>query len=78
MNNSIKIEEKLIQQINEILRDFESFEEAKVNLQGDITIKRKDPLKKKINNSILTDVFKQIISNDIKKTGSRKTCFAFD
>ena len=67
MNNSKKIEEKLIEKINIILKDFENFEEAKINLQGDITIKRKDTLKKIFNRSILTDVFKQIISNDIKK-----------
>ena len=67
MNNSKKIEEKLIEKINIILKDFENFEEAKINLQGDITIKRKDTLKKTFNRSILTDVFKQIISSDIKK-----------
>ena len=67
MNNSKKIEEKLIEKINIILKDFENFEDAKINLQGDITIKRKDTLKKTFNRSILTDVFKQIISNDIKK-----------
>ena len=67
MNNSKKIEGKLIEKINIILKDFENFEEAKINLQGDITIKRKDTLKKTLNRSILTDVFKQIISNDIKK-----------
>ena len=67
MKHSIKSEEKLIEKINIILKDFENFEEAKINLQGDITIKRKDTLKKTFNRSILTDVFKQIISNDIKK-----------
>ena len=67
MNHSIKSEEKLIEKINIILKDFENFEEAKMNLQGDITIKRKDILKNKGKRSVLTDVFKQIISNDIKK-----------
>ena len=67
MNNSKKIEEKLIEKINIILKDFENFEEAKINLQGDITIKRKDILKKIGKRSVLTDVFKQMISNDIKK-----------
>ena len=67
MNHSKKIEEKLIEKINIILKDFVDFEEAKINLQGDIIIKRKNTIKKTINNSILTDVFKQIISNDIKK-----------
>ena len=67
MNHSKKIEEKLVEKINIILKDFVDFEEAKINLQGDIIIKRKDTIKKTINSSILTDVFKQIISNDIKK-----------
>ena len=67
MNNSRKIEDKLIQKLNIIIKDFEIYEEAKINLQGDIIIKRKNTIKKTINNSILTDVFKQIISNDIKK-----------
>ena len=67
MNYSKKIEEKLVEKINIILKDFVDFEEAKINLQGDIIIKRKDTIKKTINSSILTDVFKQIISNDIKK-----------
>ena len=67
MNYSKKIEEELVEKINIILKNFESFEKAKINLQGDIIIKRKNTIKKTINNSILTDVFKQIISNDIKK-----------
>ena len=46
MNHSKKIEEKLIEKINIILKDFENFEEAKINLQGDITVKRKDTIKK--------------------------------
>ena len=67
MNHSKKIEDKLIQKLNIIIKDFEIYEEAKINLQGDITIKRKDKIKKTLNRSILTDVFKEIISNDIKK-----------
>jgi hypothetical protein len=67
MNNSKKIEDKLIQKLNIIIKDFEIYEEAKINLQGDINIKRKDKIKKTLNRSILTDVFKEIISNDIKK-----------
>lgn len=67
MNDPKKIEEKLIEQINITLKDYDSYEKAKLNLQGDIIIKRKDGLKKTMDRSILTDVFKQIISNDIKK-----------
>ena len=67
MNNHKIIENKLIEKINIILKDFDNYNKAKINLQGEIIIKRKDTLKKKMDRSILTDVFKQIISNDIKK-----------
>ena len=67
MNNSKIVENKLIEQINIILNGFNDFEKAKINLQGDIIIKRKYTMKKMSDRSILTDVFKQIISNDIKK-----------
>jgi hypothetical protein len=67
MNNTKKIEDTLIEEINLALKNFNNFEKAKINLQGDIIIKRKDTLKRSVDTSILTDVFKQIISNDIKK-----------
>ena len=67
MNNPKKIEDELIEEINIVLKSFDDFDKAKINLQGDIIIKRKYRLKKSIDRSILTDVFKKIISNDIKK-----------
>ena len=67
MSDSKKIEDKLIEEINITLKNFENFEKAKINLQGDIIVKRKYSLKKAVHNSVLTDVFKKIISNDIKK-----------
>ena len=67
MKNTKNTEDKLIEKINITLKDFENFEKAKINLQGDIIIKRKDTFKKTMDKSILTDVFKQMISNDIKK-----------
>ena len=67
MNDSKKNEDKLIEKINLILQDFKNFEKAKINLQGDIIIKQKSSINKTIDKSILTDVFKKIISNDIKK-----------
>ena len=67
MDDTNKIEEKLIEKINIILKDFENFEKVRINLNGDIIIKRKSSLKKTSTRSVLTDVFKQIISNDIKK-----------
>lgn len=67
MNNYKEVEEKLIEKINIILKDFDNFEKAQISLQGDIIIKRKQAIKKTIERSVLTDVFKQMISNDIKK-----------
>ena len=68
MNNSIeKDEHKLINKINLILNDFENFQKPFVNDQGDIVIRNKINRKSKRDNYILTNVFKQIIGDDIKK-----------
>ena len=68
MNNSIKKEDhELINKITLIINDFENFEKPFVNNQGDIIIKNKIIRKIKSDNNILTNVFKQIISDDIKK-----------
>ena len=67
MNKFKQVEDKLIEELNITLKNFDDFEEAKINLHGDITIKRKNTSKKIKQRSVLTDVFKQIISNDIKK-----------
>ena len=68
MNNSIKKDDyELINKINLILNDFENFEKPFVNDQGDIVIMNKINRKIKRDNYILTNVFKQIIGDDIKK-----------
>ena len=68
MNNSIeKDEHELINKINLILSDFENFEKPFVNDRGDIVIRNKINRKSKSDNYILTNVFKQIIGDDIKK-----------
>ena len=68
MSNSIKKDEhELINKINLILNDFENFEKHFVNDQGDIVIINKINRKSKRDNYILTNVFKQIIGDDIKK-----------
>ena len=68
MNNSIeKDDNELINKINLILNDFENFEKPFVNDQGDIVIMNKINRKSKRDNYILTNVFKQIIGDDIKK-----------
>ena len=68
MSNSIeKDDHELINKINLILNDFENFEKPFVNDRGDIVIMKKINRNSKIDNNILTNVFKQIIKNDIKK-----------
>ena len=67
MDTRTEIEKSLINKINEILNDFEDFEKPFKNYNGDIII-RKKLIKRKTNDlSILTNIFKQIIANDIKK-----------
>ena len=68
MNNSIeKDDHELINKINLILNDYENFEKPFVNDKGDIVIRNKINKKNKRENNILTNVFKQIIGDDIKK-----------
>ena len=68
MKNLIKKDvHELIKIINLILNDFENFEKPFVNDKGDIVIMNKINRKIKRDNYILTNVFKQIISDDIKK-----------
>ena len=68
MNNSIeKDDHKIINKINLILNDYENFEKPFVNDRGDIVIMNKINRKSKRDNYILTNVFKQIIGDDIKK-----------
>ena len=68
MSNSIEKDDyELINKINLILNDFENFEKPFVNDQGDIVIMNKINRKSKRDNYILTNVFKQIIGDDIKK-----------
>ena len=68
MSNSIeKDDHELINKINLVLNDFENFEKPFVNDQGDIVIMNKINRKSNRDNYILTNVFKQIIGDDIKK-----------
>ncbi len=60
MNN----ENELLIRINNIIIDQANYENAIVINNGDILIRNKNKNKKK---SILTDVFKEIIRDDIKK-----------
>ena len=68
MNNSIKKDNhELIDKITLIINDFENFEKPFVNDRGDIVIMNKINRKIKRDNYILTNVFKEIIGDDIKK-----------
>ncbi len=62
-----EIENKLIDKINEILNDFEDFEKPFTNNSGDIVIRKKLIIKKTNDSSILTNIFKEMIKNDVKK-----------
>ncbi len=62
-----KIENKLINRINEILHEFKDYEQPFINNNGDIIIKNKLIKRKNKKTSILTNIFKEIIKNDVKK-----------
>jgi hypothetical protein len=65
--NKDEVEDQVLKKINLILSEFRFYEKALVNSNGDIIIKNKivkAPNKEKL---ILTNIFKQIIANDIKK-----------
>ena len=76
MNEHIKFENELITKIIEISRDFQDFEKPSINKNGDIIIKRKNIKRENNNASVLTDIFREIIKNDVKKTGY-ETLFRF-
>ena len=57
----------LMRKINEILNDFQNFEQPFVNNEGDIIIRKKLSERKNNQSSILTNIFKEIIKNDVKK-----------
>ena len=58
---------ELIKKIILILNDFENFDKPFLNDKGDIIIRNKTIRRTKKENSVLTNVFKQIIADDIKK-----------
>ena len=67
MNAHTKIENELITKIIEILKDFKDFEKPSVNNNGDIIIRKKLIKRKTNDSSILTNIFKEMIKNDVKK-----------
>ena len=67
MYKRTEIENKLIDKIDEILNDFEDFEQPLINKNGDIIIRKKLIKSKTNDSSILTNIFKEMIKNDVKK-----------
>ena len=64
LENNVEI---LLKKINLILNDFENFDKPVLNDKGDIIIRNKIARRTKKENSILVNVFKQIIADDVKK-----------
>ena len=60
-------DDELMKRINLILNDFENFDKPFLNSEGHIIIRNKKIRRNKKENSVLTNVFKQIIAEDIKK-----------
>ena len=67
MDTRTEIEKNLINKINEILNDFEGFEQPFKNFNGDIIIRKKLIKRKTNDSSVLTNIFKEMIKNDVKK-----------
>ena len=65
--NKHKIEEQVLKKINLVLNEFKDYEQAFVDFKGDIIIKNKVKKTSKKEKLILTNIFKEIIANDIKK-----------
>ena len=67
MYNRTEIDKRLINKIDEILDDFKDFEQAIVNNNGDIVIRKKNTKRKSNDSQFLTNIFKEIIKKDLKK-----------
>ena len=65
--NKDNIEEQVLKKINLILSEFKDYEQAFVDFKGDIIIKNKVKKTSKKEKLVLTNIFKEIIANDIKK-----------
>ena len=65
--NKDKIEDQVLKKINLILSEFKDYEKAFIDFKGDIIIKNKVKKTSRKEKLILTNIFKEIIANDIKK-----------
>jgi hypothetical protein len=67
MMNKENIEDQVLKKINLVLSEFKDYEQAFIDFKGDIIIKNKVEKTPKKEKLILTNIFKEIIANDIKK-----------
>ena len=67
MYKRTEIENKLIDKIDEILNDFEDFEQPSINNSGHIIIRKKLIKRKTKESSIFTNIFREMIKDDVKK-----------
>ena len=67
MKIKTRIENELITKIDKILDDFHDFDKPFLNNNGDIIIQKKPNKIVSKDISVLTNIFKDIIKNDIKK-----------
>ena len=67
MKIKTRVENELITKINKILNDFHDFDKPFLNNNGDIIIQKKTNKIVSKDISVLTNIFKEIIKNDVKK-----------
>ena len=67
MKIKTRVENELITKINKILDDFHDFDKPFLNNNGDIIIQKKTNKIVSKDISVLTNIFKEIIKNDVKK-----------
>ena len=67
MKIKTRIENELITKIDKILNDFHDFDKPFLNNNGDIIIRKKTNKIISKDISVLTNIFKEIIKNDVKK-----------
>ena len=67
MKISNKIENDLISKIEKVLKEFQDFEKPFINNNGDIIIEKKITKRVTNNTNVLSNIFREIIKNDIKK-----------
>ena len=60
-------EDEILNKISLILNEFEGYEKPLVNSTGDIIIKNKSLKKPSKEKLVLTNIFKKIIADDMKK-----------